>query len=63
MRYNVKINVVTKEGKEDTIWQQKTLKLPQKMVRWLLGDAVHVLVIKPEQSIKSVEFFETKEKE
>ena len=58
LKHRVSINVVDPAGGNMNVMHAGTRRLPQKIIHFLFGDAATVLVLKPGQSIESIEVHE-----
>ncbi len=63
MKHKVKVNLVTRQKKKEELLTNRTLKLPKRIITALLGDATQILILKPGQTVKTVEFYEMPDKE
>ncbi|MBF0714974.1 hypothetical protein [Gemelliphila palaticanis] len=60
MQHQVVINVSNKNGENSTILKGSQITLPKKIIQWLFGDYTQIFVMKPGQTIKSVDIKEIK---
>lgn len=58
LKHKVRINVTDDDGKKQVVLQGGLRHLPQRIVKWLFGSNTEILVLKPGQSIESVEIRE-----
>lgn len=58
MKHTVSINIADQDGNKQKVLQSKTMKLPQKIVRWLFGEFCEVLVLTPGQTVAGIEIKE-----
>ena len=58
MAHKVRVNLVTKSNRKEELLSNKTIRLPQRLVKLLFGDATQILIMQPGQSVQTVEFFE-----
>lgn len=58
MRYRVRVNLTTPEKSKEPLLANRVRRLPGKLVRLLFGDATEILVLKPGQTVDTVEFHE-----
>lgn len=58
LKHKVRINVTDDVGNKQTVLQSGISYLPRKLARWLFGENTEVLVLKPGQSVDSVEIRE-----
>lgn len=61
LKHKVRINVTDALGNKETVLQGGIRYLPRKIAQWLFGENMEILVLKPGQSIQSVEIHEVKE--
>lgn len=61
LKHKVCINVTDALGDKETVLQGGIRYLPRKIAQWLFGENMEILVLKPGQSIQSVEIHEVKE--
>ena len=61
LKHKVCINVTDALGDKETVLQGGIRYLPRKIAQWLFGENMEILVLKPRQSIQSVEIHEVKE--
>jgi hypothetical protein len=55
LKHRVSINVVDPGGGKTNVLRGGVRRLPQRVIHFLFGDAATVLVLKPGQSIESIE--------
>ncbi len=55
MRHKVTINVTDENGRRETVLKGADRWLPRRLLRLLLGDFTQVYLLKPGQSIESVD--------
>lgn len=58
MKHKVRVNLVTRANRKEELLTNKTVRLPQRLVKLLFGDATQILIMQPGQSVQTVEFFE-----
>lgn len=58
LKHKVRINVTDTIGNKQTVLQGGIRYLPRRIARWLFGENTEVLVLKPGQSVDSVEIRE-----
>lgn len=58
MAHKVRVNVVTKDDREEMLYAGKKISLPKKLVRLLFGEATQILIMQPGQTVEQVEFIE-----
>ena len=63
MKHRVKINVTDGGDEKRRVLEGADLKLPARFLRWLFGGFTQVYLLKPGQSIESVEVHEVKTEE
>lgn len=61
MKHKVKINVTDEKGSKQTILKSGIRTLPKKLLAWLLGEDMDILVLTPSKLVQSVEIHEVKE--
>lgn len=61
--HRVRINVSSGKHRKESVLESGICTLPGRLVRALFGDATQILVLKPGQTIDSVELHERKEGE
>lgn len=61
LNHQVTINVASTNGGNTTVLRGKEMKLPARIIRFLFGDFTQVYLLKPGQSVKSVDIREVKE--
>ena len=61
LRHRVTINVTDPRGKTVTVLKGADARLPARLVRFLFGDFTQVYLLKPGQSVESVDVKEVKE--
>lgn len=61
MKHQVVINVSERDGKKTRVLKGAQLSLPQRIVRWLFGEYTQIFVMKPGETIQSVDIREMKE--
>lgn len=61
LRHRVCVNISDSGGDREPVIRSGTLTLPRRLVYWLLGEPVEVLVLKPGKSVTSVEIYQQKE--
>ncbi len=58
LKHRVCINVTDADGNRERVLKGGSLSLPRKLLRWLLGEQIELLVLTPGQSVTSVEIRE-----
>ena len=61
LRHRITINVTDPHGKTGTVLKGADARLPARLVRFLFGDFTQVYLLKPGQSVESVDVKEVKE--
>lgn len=54
MKHKVKITV-EKDGKRTQVLSSQIIRLPKRLLRWLLGDFCEILVLTPGKTVQGVE--------
>ena len=62
MKHKIRINVANDGGKS-SILEGADRRLPSRLLRWLFGDYSTVYLLKPGETIESVEVHEVKEED
>lgn len=57
-KHRVRINIKDEGGDNQRVLEGADIRLPSRIVRWLFGDFTTVYLLKPGQSIESVEVHE-----
>ncbi len=60
MRHKVTINVTDENGRRETVLKGADRQLPRRLLRLLFGDFTQVYLLKPGQSIESVDVNEVR---
>ena len=60
MKHKVKI-AVSNGGKKTQVLTSGSIRLPMKLIRWLLGDFCEILVLTPGKTVQGVEIQEVTE--
>ena len=60
MRHKVKI-AVSNGGKKTQVLTSGSIRLPMRLLRWLLGDFCEILVLTPGKTVQGVEIQEVSE--
>lgn len=60
MKHKVKI-AVSNGGKKTQVLTSGSIRLPMKLIRWLLGDFCEILVLTPGKTVQCVEIQEVTE--
>ncbi|ARD98862.1 hypothetical protein V425_04205 [Lactococcus lactis RTB018] len=60
MKHKVKINVTDVQGNKHQVLKGGVCTLPKKLLAWLLGENMDILVLTPCKSVQSVEIHEVK---
>lgn len=55
MKHKVVINVTNDEGVRTSVIKGAVRRLPSRIVRWLFGDYTQVYLLKPGESVESVD--------
>lgn len=63
MKHQVVINVSDSKGKKTRVLKGAQLTLPKRIVQWLFGEYTQVFIMKPGQTIQSVDVKEVKKGE
>ncbi|MBD3948471.1 hypothetical protein I4Q36_04990 [Tuanshanicoccus lijuaniae] len=63
MKHQVVINVSKPSGEKTQVLKGAQLTLPKRFVRWLFGEYTHVFLMKPGQTIHSVDVKEVRKGE
>lgn len=63
MKHKVVINVTDKRGNRRRVLKGAQMSLPKKIIRWLIGDYTQIYLLKPGQTIESVDIKEIMEGE
>jgi hypothetical protein len=58
LKHKVCINVTNSCGRKQTVLKSGVIKLPQRLLRFLLGDFSEILVLSHGQSVEGVEIHE-----
>jgi len=61
VKHKVTINVSDSTGRKVTVLRGADMKLPARIVRFLFGDFTQVYLLKPGQTVESVDVREVKE--
>ena len=61
LRHKVCVNIADAGGNREPVIRSGTLTLPRRLMYWLLGEPMEVLVLKPGKSVTSVEIYQQKE--
>ncbi len=61
LRHRITINVTDPRGKTGTVLKGADVRLPARLIRFLFGDFTQVYLLKPGQSVESVDVKEFKE--
>ena len=61
LRHRITINVTDPRGKTGTVLKGADVRLPARLIRFLFGDFTQVYLLKPGQSVESVDVKEVKE--
>lgn len=60
MKHKVKISV-SNGGRKTQVLSGRRIRLPMRLLRWLLGDFCEILVLTPGKTVQSVEIQEVSE--
>jgi len=63
LKHKVKISVTDEQGNKQQVLKGGIRTLPKKLLAWLLGEDMDILVLTPSRSVQSVEIHEVKEGE
>ncbi|MDW7797133.1 hypothetical protein SCQ32_09180 [Streptococcus canis] len=55
MKHKVVINVTNEDGKKTPVLKGAIRKLPSKIIKWLFGDFTQVYLLKPGETVESVD--------
>lgn len=61
VKHKVTINVSDESGRKSTVLRGADMKLPARIIRFLFGDFTQVYLLKPGQTVESVDVREIKE--
>ena len=61
VKHKVTINISDASGEKRTVLRGANMKLPARIVRFLFGDFTQVYLLKPGQTVESVDVREIKE--
>lgn len=61
LKHKVIINVATSDGSNTTVLRGAQMKLPARILRFFFGDFTQVYLLKPGQSVTTVDIREVKE--
>ncbi|WP_337366562.1 hypothetical protein [Phascolarctobacterium sp.] len=61
LNHKVTINVANTNGSNSTVLQGACMKLPARIIKFLFGDFTQVYLLKPGQTVESVDVREIKE--
>ncbi len=61
MKHKVTISVTRPDGIRSPVVHSGTQQIPRRLLNWLLGDPVGLIVIAPGESVETVEIRELKE--
>ena len=62
LRHRITINVTDPQGKTGTVLKGADVRLPARLIRFLFGDFTQVYLLKPGQTVESVDVKEVKGK-
>lgn len=62
LRHKITINVMDPRGKTGTVLKGADIKLPARLIKFLFRDFMQVYLLKPGQSVESVDVKEVKER-
>lgn len=57
LSHKIRINVVSDDGEKEAVLQGGICRVPYRLIRFLFGDMAQVLVLKPGNTVDSVEVF------
>ena len=60
LSHNIRINVVEDDGGKENVLEGGICRLPSRLLRFLFGDMAEVMVLKPGNTVDSVEVFQVK---
>lgn len=60
LRHRITINVTDPRGKTGTVLKGADVRLPARLIRFLFGDFTQVYLLKPGQTVESVDVKEVK---
>ncbi|GFH40262.1 hypothetical protein [Pseudolactococcus insecticola] len=61
LKHKVQINVTDNKGNKQAVLKGGSRSIPKKLLNFILGESVELLVLTPGQSVESVEIHEIKE--
>ncbi len=61
LRHKVQINIADRRGNKQRVVSGTTVRLPERLLRFLFGEFTDVLVLTPGQSVSGIEIKEVKE--
>ena len=61
LKHRITINVTDPHGNTGTVLKGADVRLPARLIRFLFGDFTQVYLLKPGQSVESVDVKEVKE--
>ena len=61
LRHKITINVTDSRGKTGTVLKGADVRLPARLIRFLFGDFTQVYLLKPGQTVETVDVKEVKE--
>jgi hypothetical protein len=61
IRHKIVINVSDPQGKTANVLKGASVRLPERLVRFLFGDFTQVYLLSPGQTVESVDVHEVKE--
>lgn len=62
MKHRIKVNLITRKNRKEELLTKRTVSLPGRLVAALFGNATQILILKPGQTVETVEFHEVYEK-
>lgn len=63
IKHRIQISIKDSDGKKRTILRGGVRYIPRRIAQWLFGESLNVLVLKPGQSVETVEIHEVKKGE
>ena len=63
LKHKVTINVTDSKGRQASVLRGATRTIPQRLVRFLIGDFIQVYLLAPGQTVESVDIREVKKEE
>lgn len=63
LKHKVRINVTDSDGNKQTVLRCGVRNIPCRIVQWLFGENLEILVLTPGQSVESAEIYEVRKGE